>query len=91
MRALISTVKGSVQDLRKYGVKHLVYYEEHPTAFDAINREKRLKKWAARMEDQLSRTGNPDWKDLAADWYPEMPTPEEIEKWVARTSRAMTE
>ncbi len=28
---------------KAYGIKTLVYFEEHPTAFDAIRREKRIK------------------------------------------------
>ena len=75
---------------KKYGVKRLVYYEEYATAFNAINREKRLKKWPRVWKINLIRTDNPDWNDLAAEWHPEMPTPEQIENWIARTSRAMT-
>jgi hypothetical protein len=26
---------------------------------------------AEREEEQAGRIGNPGWKDLAADWYPE--------------------
>jgi putative endonuclease len=75
---------------KKYGVKLLVYFEEHGEAMIAIQREKRIKKWPRAWKINLIRTDNPDWKDLAADWYPKMPTPEQIENWVARTSRAMT-
>jgi putative endonuclease len=75
---------------KKYGVKHLVYYEEHATAWDAIRREKRIKKWPRAWKINLIRTDNPDWNDLAADWYPKLMTKEEIVNWVARTSRAMT-
>ena len=73
---------------KKYGVKFLVYFEEHATAADAIHREKRIKKWPRTWKVNLIRTDNPDWKDLAADWYPEMMTPEAVENWVARTLRA---
>src|SRR5690349_16684214 len=67
---------GLVEGFTKtYRVRHLVYYEEHATAFDAINREKRLKKWPRVWKINLIRTDNPDWKDLAADWYPQVPTP----------------
>jgi len=76
---------------QKYGVKALVYVEEHATAADAIHREKRLKKWPRTWKINLIRTDNPDWNDLAADWYPAAPTREQIENWVARTSRAMTD
>jgi len=76
---------------KKYSVKTLVYFEEHATAADAIHHEKRLKKWTRIWKINLIRTDNPDWNDLAADWHPAVPTKEEIENWVARTSRAMTD
>lgn len=76
---------------RKYDVKQLVYFEPHETAADAIHREKRIKKWPRAWKINLIRTDNPDWKDLAVTWYPKMPTPEEIEIWLARTNRALAE
>jgi putative endonuclease len=75
---------------KKYGVKTLVYFEEHGEAGGAIHREKRFKKWPRAWKVNLIRTDNPDWADLATDWYPKMPTPMELENWVARTSQAMT-
>ena len=72
-------------------MKTLVYFEELPTAVDAIRREKRLKKWPRVWKINLIRTDNPDWRDLAEGWYPKMPTPEDIEKWAARIKRAMTD
>jgi putative endonuclease len=75
---------------KQYEVKTLVYFEDHATAAGAIHREKRMKKWTRALKITLIRTTNPDWADLAADWYPSVPTVEEVEKWVARTSRAMT-
>ena len=75
---------------KKYGVESLVYFEECATAAAAIQREKRIKKWPRAWKINLIRTDNPDWRDLAADWHPKLPTAAEIEKWVARTSRAMT-
>ncbi|HVT25621.1 MAG TPA: GIY-YIG nuclease family protein [Rhizomicrobium sp.] len=75
---------------KKYGVKRLMYFEEHATALEAIHREKRLKKWPRNWKINLIRTDNPDWHDLAGDWYPQKLTSAEIEKWVARINRAMT-
>jgi hypothetical protein len=34
-----------------YGVKMLVYYEQHATAIAAIQREKNIKHWSRKMED----------------------------------------
>ncbi len=76
---------------KRYRLDQLVYYEEWPTAPDAIHREKRLKKWPRAWKINLIRTENPDWNDLAADWYPKMPAAKDIENWIARTSWAMTE
>jgi len=37
----------------RYGVHLLVWFECYDDATNAITREKELKKWAARVEDQL--------------------------------------
>jgi putative endonuclease len=76
---------------KKYCVKTLVYFEELGSADAAIRREKRIKKWPRVWKINLIRTENPDWNDLAANWYPAAMTPTEIENWVTRTSRAMTD
>jgi putative endonuclease len=72
---------------KQYAVKDLVYLEERVTADEAIHREKRMKKWTRAWKINLIRTGNPDWNDLAADWYPPELTPEDIENWVTRIAR----
>lgn len=36
---------------------------------EAIRREKRLKKWLRDWKLALIEEANPDWCDLAADWY----------------------
>jgi putative endonuclease len=69
---------------RKYRVNTLVYFEEWGTALDAIHREKRLKKWTRAWKINLIRTDNPDWVDLAKDWYPKAMTPCEIEAWLKK-------
>jgi putative endonuclease len=84
MRRVFEHKQGLVEGFTKrYGLKMLVYFEEHATALDAIHREKRLKKWPRVWKVNLIRTGNPDWKDLAEDWYPRQMTSEEIEAWLA--------
>lgn len=50
---------------KRYGVKRLVYFEEFPTAGDAIHREKRIKKYPRAWKINLIRALNPDWNDLA--------------------------
>jgi putative endonuclease len=53
---------------RRYGVKHLVWYENHMRIDDAIQREKSLKRWIRKWKLALIEKTNPDWRDL----YPEM-------------------
>ena len=52
---------------RQYGVKMLVWFEQHSTMEQAILREKRIKKWNRAWKLRLIEESNPDWRDLAAD------------------------
>lgn len=52
---------------KKYGVHDLVYYEQHHEMLEAIEREKRLKKWNRAWKIELIEKGNPMWKDLFED------------------------
>jgi len=52
---------------RRYNLKRLVYYEVHDRAEDAIQREKRLKKWNRAWKLRLIDQQNPNWRDLYAD------------------------
>jgi putative endonuclease len=47
---------------RKYGVKLLVWFEQHPTMDSAINREKRIKKWNRAWKLELIEADNSDWR-----------------------------
>ena len=49
---------------RKYDVKQLVYFEEYNKAYDAILREKRIKKWKRAWKLKLIEKNNKDWNDL---------------------------
>ena len=51
---------------RKYGVDRLVWYEEHATAVEAIEREKDIKAWRRQWKINLIEASNPDWSDLYA-------------------------
>jgi putative endonuclease len=51
----------------EYGVKLLVWFEDHPTMESAIIREKRIKKWNRAWKLELIEAGNPEWRDLAED------------------------
>ena len=54
----------------EHGCDQLVWYEQHQWVVEAIRREKRLKKWLRDWKLKLIEDGNPQWLDLAADWYP---------------------
>jgi putative endonuclease len=49
---------------KKYGVKTLVWYEQHATMESAIAREKALKKWNRAWKLRLIEQTNPQWRDL---------------------------
>jgi putative endonuclease len=49
---------------KKYRVHDLVYYEAYGEIYDAIAREKRMKKWERNWKIELIQKTNPDWKDL---------------------------
>jgi putative endonuclease len=50
---------------RRYGVKHLVWYEEHGEIGDAIAREKQIKGWNRAWKIRLIERQNSGWDDLA--------------------------
>lgn len=52
---------------KAYGVKRLVYYEEHTTMPLAIQREKNIKHWSRQWKIDLVTGMNPDWVDLWDD------------------------
>jgi putative endonuclease len=52
---------------KQHGVKMLVYYEEHATALEAIQREKNIKHWPRAWKVDLVRKMNPEWRDLYDD------------------------
>ncbi len=53
----------------KYRINQLLYFEEHDTPSAAIAREKQIKGWRRNRKIGLIQSVNPNWKDLAADWY----------------------
>jgi putative endonuclease len=56
----------------KYGVNRLVYFETFQNIEDAIEREKRLKKWNRSWEIELIEKENIGWSDLAKDWFDDL-------------------
>tara|TARA_B110000091_G_scaffold169927_1_gene182376 strand:- start:319 stop:480 length:162 start_codon:yes stop_codon:yes gene_type:complete len=47
----------------------LVYFETFQNINEAIDREKKLKKWNRDWKIELFEKENPSWQDLAKDWY----------------------
>ena len=50
----------------KYGVKRLVWYEEHFDIRDAIEREKKIKRWRRAWKIALIEEENPEWAELSS-------------------------
>ncbi|MEO6728917.1 MAG: GIY-YIG nuclease family protein [Candidatus Dojkabacteria bacterium] len=49
----------------RYNTNILVYYEVYPYVYDAIHREKKLKKWKRIWKEELIRSSNPKLEDLS--------------------------
>jgi putative endonuclease len=49
---------------KRYGLKLLVYYEQHADIRTAIQREKAIKHWPRARKVRLIHSINPDWQDL---------------------------
>ena len=49
---------------KKYKLKDLVYYEDFPDIYQAIDREKQLKKWHRQWKINLIKSKNPEMIDL---------------------------
>ncbi len=61
---------GAVEGFTKeYGLHTLVYVETHEEMYEAIQREKRLKKWNRAWKIRLIEEMNPEWKDLSAQAF----------------------
>jgi putative endonuclease len=53
----------------KYNIHHLVYYEMATDVHAALQREKQFKRWTRKWKIELIEKTNPDWCDLASDWF----------------------
>jgi putative endonuclease len=54
---------------RDYRTRRLVYFEVTSDVHAAIAREKQLKRWPRDRKNRLIEKSNPEWIDLADDWY----------------------
>jgi len=50
---------------KKYNLTKLVFYETFENAYDAISREKQLKRWSRKKKMALIKKQNPELRDLA--------------------------
>ena len=55
---------------QQYGLKRLVYYEEHSEVLEAIQREKNIKHWPRAWKARLILEFNPSWTDLYDSLHP---------------------
>ncbi|WP_417800749.1 GIY-YIG nuclease family protein [Tenacibaculum sp.] len=53
----------------KYNLDKLIYFEEYQFIEEAIKREKNMKKWKRAWKINLVIKENPNWEDLAKNWY----------------------
>ena len=49
---------------QNYDLKRLVYFETHESMYQAIQKEKQLKKWNRAWKIRLIESMNPTWRDL---------------------------
>lgn len=52
---------------RRYGVKMLVYFEQHDAIRSALQREHNMKHWPRAWKVRLILATNPQWRDLYTD------------------------
>jgi putative endonuclease len=51
----------------RHGIKTLVWHHWYDGIFEAIDDEKRIKRWRRSWKIQLIEASNPDWRDLYDD------------------------
>jgi len=54
--------------VKRYGVTHLVWFEEYPLYADAIRREAAMKRWKRQWKLALIETHSPQSTDLLETW-----------------------
>lgn len=54
---------------KRYNCDRLVYFEDYERIEQAIAREKQIKGLTRAKKDAVIARMNPEWKDLAAEWY----------------------
>ena len=54
---------------KKYNCERLVHFELYERIDQAIAREKQIKGWIRAKKNALINERNPEWSDLAAEWF----------------------
>lgn len=52
----------------RYNVGKLVWYQQYQTYQEALEQEKRMKRWRRQWKIDLIIENNLDWSDLSLDW-----------------------
>jgi putative endonuclease len=69
-RRVAEHIQGQVKGFTsRYHLNRLVWFESYRDVNDANAREKTIKGWLRSKKLDLINSVNPDWKDLAADWF----------------------
>ena len=53
---------------KRHGVHRLVWFERHEEIYQAIVREKQIKKWNRAWKVDMISEANPTWRDLYLDF-----------------------
>jgi putative endonuclease len=53
----------------RYNIGRLVYFEAYQDVFQAIGREKEIKKWRREKKIELIELEKRDWRDLSSAWF----------------------
>jgi putative endonuclease len=59
----------------KYQCNRLVWFEHYQYVYNALTREKQIKRWTRAKKIQLIEEANPSWADLSEEWRVETADP----------------
>jgi putative endonuclease len=62
----------------KYRIHRLVHFESFQDVRTAIGREKEIKGWGRRKKIALIELTNPNWDDLAQEWFATYPSLKQV-------------
>jgi putative endonuclease len=75
-RRVLNHREGKASDFtRRYMIRRLVYVEVTTDVRAAIAREKEIKGWLREKKIALIESANPEWEDLADEWFDDIPLP----------------